>query len=261
MIIFLFAFLCMRLSFGTTLLEFINETRTTLESLSPDFEKECTKFITKRYEITDTLTTPQRTVHLSGFCIRTRTLLEYMQIYACYQTETLSLAVYYSRNETVGLTALLLHVNAELDNPKMSGTEIMLLVQHILHGLGVKSCKLRNSAVIRYHLEARSSVRSASIPVIFLRCIRGKTSDWYAEFGYSNGRQSEIEQEMVRIHDTPVTPYHKTAFSPWLYALWNRNDKSAFHIAYQENMWRFSWLYQLRDISTWIAYLHRKSVI
>ena len=247
---------------GTNLDEFIVETRNTLDALSQNFDREWPKYTNMRYEITDILTTQRGQIHLSKFCLETRSLLQYMQIFARINEtvdnlDILSLAVYYFKNETPkrpGYNALIFDVNARTTTPKMSGTEIMLLVQYILYGLGVKSCKLDNCAKIRYDYYAQpphSKVSIAFVPTIALRCIRGMTSDWYSEFGYFNDHQLEIEQEMVRIHNMP---YHNTSFGPWLYALWNKQNKRAFHIAYQENLSRFNQLKRLRNRSTWIAY-------
>lgn len=261
-----FGFLCVEISFATSLHQFIDATRDVLESSRREFGREWTKYTPKRYNITDTLTVQQRTIHLSGFCLKTRTLKQYMQIFTFGMTNVLSLAVHYGQHESPINTrfhALLFDISAEATNRKLSGTEMMLLVQYILKGLGVKSCRLNNCATIRYayqskirheyHFDAHESVLNAFVPLIYLRCIRGKTNDWYSEFGYFNARKTEIEDEMVRIHDTP---YRNTSFGPWLLALWNQEDKRDFHFAYQANIWRFSPLRWLRDGSTWIAYFH-----
>ena len=84
-----------------------------------------------------------------------------------------------------------------------------------------------------------------------LRCIRGKHSDWYSEFGYFNQNKAQIAAEMARIN---AIPYGNSSLGPWLYSLWNKSDKTDFHRAYQYNLWRFFPLTMLKDSDQWIVH-------
>lgn len=246
----------------TTLHGFIADTRRIIGIISQNYEKGWPDHQLRQYNITDTVTVKRRHIRLLGVCIRTRTLIRHMQIFACstteFTTQFFSVDVNYSYDGTPGLDAYICNVNSA--NQTLSGTEIMLLVHHILAGIGVKSCSLQNCANIRYKYYSGSyaTALNAFIPTIDLRCIRGKRSDWYAEFGYSNANKDQIATEMTRIHD--IVDFSKdefihanlSLFGPWLCALWNKSDKTDFHMAYQNNLWRFSYLKHLRDAN------HRK---
>ena len=130
-------------------------------------------------------------------------------------------------------------------NQMFSGTVIMMLVQHLLIEIGVRTCSLINCAKVRYE--------GGSVPLIYLRCIRGKTTDWYSDFGYFNGQKAQIATEMRRIHDSP---YRNTSFGPWLLALWNQANKTDFDSALKKNDWRFLHLRELRDSGYWVARLY-----
>merc|ERR1712228_28598 len=84
----------------------------------------------------------------------------------------------------------------------------MLFVHYILKKIGVKTSILQNCARFVYQYQYQSngeeSTLRASMPLINLRCISGKTADWYSNFGYFNQNKLEIETEMKRIHDLKI---------------------------------------------------------
>ena len=134
----------------------------------------------------------------------------------------------------------------------LSGKQCMLLINHIMKGIGVKTCSLENVSrfYYEYQLDASVPLGRASVPLITLRCIRGKTTDWYSEFGYFNENKRRIAREMERIHDMPLVNSSQSLGS-LLLSLWNQTDKTDFYKAYRRHLWRFFHLKMLRDNSTW----------
>ena len=191
------------LSAETNINGFISESRSTLQSLG----RKCPKYSLKQYNITDTLNVQQRQIQLTRY-IKTRTLLQHFQIFASesglMEDSSFLIAIYYNTKTTPYLTANIFDIRT-INRIALSGTDIMLLCHHILIGIGVKTCSLINCSKLRYETESESRV----IPLIYLRCIRGKTSDWYSDLGYSNQNEDKIATEMKRIHDTP---YRNTTF-------------------------------------------------
>ena len=202
----------------------------------------------------------QRKIQMIGFRIRTRTIVDCMQIFGFDGFEsdsaTFLVSLQYAKNAhsltNPDLTAFIHDVRSGTTNQRLSGTEIVLLIHHILLGIGVKSSSLHNAAKLRYNFWGHRKF----IPLICLRCIRGKTSDWYSDFGYFNINRKAIASEMAKIHDTP---YQGSTFGPWLHALWNQSDITDFHMAYQNNLWRFTWLKKLRDTGDWIVVLNENT--
>ena len=163
-------------------------------------------------------------------------------------------AMHYFHDRDPDVVAYIMGINSAETRSTLTGTQLMALIHHILSELGIRRCSLQNCAKCWYRYDSPSTGKesSASIPLIYLRCIRGETSDWYSEFGYFNKNQQRIAQEMARIH---AIPYGNSSFGHWLYALWTKQNKNDFHIAYQDNLWRFSSLVKLRDTSKWISFL------
>ena len=242
-----------------TLDDFISQTRTILQSLNPVIypNKEWPQYVCESYNLTDTLVVQQRNVEcirLIGFRIRRKILLGDMQIfgYEGFDLENANFffSVQYVTKVTADLKAFIHDIRAGATNQTLSGTEIMVLVHYILIGIGVKRCSLHNAAKIRYNFRGQRKC----IPLICLRCIRGRTSDWYSDFGYSNKNRAEIATEMSKIYKSP---YRNSTFGPWLHALWKKSDITDFHVAYQNNPWRFTYLHQLSFSNEWFVFLNQ----
>lgn len=254
----------------TTLDRFIAETRRTLYILQRNINGRQSQFSSKRYNIVDTLSAKQQQINLIGLCIKTSNLIHYLEIVACDPTTIFSVSVHYANDHGPIPHAFISDIDAAAGtNHKLSGTEIMLLLRHILVGIGVKSCGLQNSASIRYdyHSDRNSTTFTGFIPLIYLRCIKGKTSDWYSDFGFYNANKDRITAEMLQIYGATdyiqnnssthsVSTGKNMTFGSWLYALWNRPNKREFHVAYQDNLWRFKRLKWLRDVwqGKWTAH-------
>ena len=250
------------LSTETTLDDFIADTRNMVDLMCQNDAKRQhisrgnpgrPKHLSKRYNITDSLTIQQRSrtpIELSGFCIQTNVFINhqeecdasYLHIFACQKAQGFFITVHPNLNA---------FINSMISTPEMTGTETMFLVHHILKGIGMRTCGLRNCAKLDYEYDINGTTITSSIPLIDLRSIGGKTSDWYAEFGYANSFRERIAREMARIHDLP---HRNSSFGPTLCALWHKADKTDFHIAYQDKLWRFMTLKRLRDSSMWMVH-------
>lgn len=243
---------CVVFQSETTIDGFIYETRDTLRGW--------TRFPSKLYNISDKVVTGSRTIQLSGFCIQTHARKKFMQILSSdgmecsFKLDSFCLAVHYPPNRTGDPDAFILDLNAI---PSMSGTDALLLVLYILRRIGARSCSLQNFAKLPYEYRAESNctITGSYIQLIHLRCIKGKNSDWYSDFGFFNGQQAQIAREMERIHDSPAPcNYHGIpSLGPLLYSLWNQSDKAEFHTTYQSCKSRFHTLTQLRDHCAWTA--------
>ena len=237
----------------TTLYAFIEDTKEILDSLKTENVSSIDPAVPApqppptRYRLMDTVTIEQRRINLNGFCIIARSMPQKKTIYR-------GICEIESHLECRGIHSFLIavqvvrqHVHAFIFNintaDTMSGTECMLLINHILRQIGANTCTLQNISKYRYD---RISLRY--IPLISLRCIHGRTSDWYSNFGYFNQNHAAISREMKRVHESP---YHNTTLGEYLLNLWNRENKTAFHHAYQQNTDAFSTLISLRDPS-WI---------
>ena len=249
-----------------TLNDFIAQTGITLQSLDPSTYPDSSSFNTlaescckcTSYNLTGTLVMQQRRIQLIGFTIRVKIVFDCMQLFGFDGFEpdsaTFFFTVQYVNNEVPDPKAFIHDIKAASTNQRLSGTEIMLLIHYILTGIGVKRCSLHNAAKLRYDsIEFGGNPERKFIPLICLRCIRGKTSDWYSNFGYFNKNNAEIAIEMSRIYKSP---FRNSTFGPWLYALWNKSDLTDFHMAFKINLWRFTWLQKLSFSSEWSVVLN-----
>lgn len=249
----------------TTVDGFILDTQSTLSFLHQNRQNDAirrkSRFPSKLYNLTDVVNTRQRSIKLFGFYIETTVLTiyrkRYLQIMSSGGMDSFLVAVDLSGYQTANFSAYILNLYTE---PTLSGTESMLLIHYILSRLGVKQSKLQNTARLRYQFRATSDGKrqNAFIPMICLRCTKGKLSDWYDEFGYSNNNKWQIAQEMQKIHNMPLPVTSNCSFQsfgPWLLSLWNQPDKYDFHQAFQSTKNRFNELLKLRDDrnSPWIA--------
>ena len=239
-----------RTSIATNLTGFISETRDKLHNLSR-IEWSVTKYPNyelQRYNVTDTLIVPQRAIQLSNFCIKTRILgITYLLIVATefgrLDGASFLVRIYYATKEIPYFTAYVCDIRAtNATNQIHSGTDMMFIMHHLLIGIEVRECSLMNSAQIRYGCK--------SVPLIYLRCLKGRTTDWYSDFGYFNKNRAQIETEMRKIHDSS---YRNTSFGPYLLALWNQENKEEFDTALKKNSWRFLRLKEFRDSEYWVA--------
>lgn len=234
---------------GFSLDAFIVDTRQMVDLMRANSGRP--KCLSRRYNITDSFTTQQRSIQLLGLCIQTKTFINqgeecdssHMHISVIEGAPRFFITV----NPTRKLNAC---INSMISKPDMSGTEVMLLVHQILRGIGIKTCGLRNCAKLHYEYHWNGATLTSSIPLIDLRSIRGKNSDWYSDFGYVNIFHERIAREMNKIHDAP---HGNSSVGPALYALWNRSNKTQFHIAYQAELSCFITLKRLRDVSLWIV--------
>ena len=258
---------CVYKSSHQTLDSFISDTADTLEFLRAHKWKERSRFPSKLYNLTDTVTIwdrqlmeaegpvghykslPYRQVQLKGFCIMTSPMKETLQIASCGGWDSFLIVIELARNQSVGHHAYIIYLNAAAT---MNGTQCVLLINYILSGIGVQLCSLQNMARLKYQYEAEPGIigEPVSIPLIHLRCIRGMTSDWYSDFGYLSGNEQQIAREMKRIHDIPMVNSSKS-LGPWLLALWNQPDKTDFHRAYRKQKRLFLPLTLLRDGNQW----------
>lgn len=244
---------CTDISSETTIDGFISEIQDTLDDLRYIAwieSKSDLRSIT--YSLTDSVTIRDRQIQLKDYCISVYPDTKYIRIFSGVN---FLMDIHYDTNETVPLHANLKNINAE---PGMSGTDTMLFLHHILIGLGVKSCSLRNCARILYSHYPNSDLPVSpnfavlvSIPLISLRTICGHTTDWYSNFGYHNANVHQITAEMKRIHDIPVG---NTTLGPHLLKLWNQADKTEFQREYELQEWQFSSLLKLRDGARWFVY-------
>ena len=253
------------ISVETTLDGFIAETQNTLDLMIETYGKSWSKVPVKLYNLTDVVSVEHRSMHsnessqfidLNGFCILTRCRNDYIQIASCEGINGLFVAVHYPRHPLHHLNAHIVDLNAVLV-PAMTGTEVLLLIHHILSRLGVKWSSLLNCAKLYYQYQStpNSTAITTSIPLIHLRCIRGKISDWYSEFGYFNQNKDQIANEMHNIYHTEIkdSSHSNRTLGPWLFALWNKSDKTDFHRAYQYYLWRYQILTELRK-GKWVSY-------
>ena len=138
-----------------------------------------------------------------------------------------------------------------------TGTQIMHIVHHILPRLGVGDASVQNKARFAYEYRGcGGNTLKTHISLIELRCIRGRTTDWYAEFGYFNGRTSCIALRMQAIYNNPVQDKKgnlriNATLGPYLLDLWMRSDKTEFHKAYLRVLGEFECLVALRDDGKW----------
>ena len=241
--------------------EFIAQTQIILQSLNPIIhpDKASPEYPFGSYNLTDTLVVQQRNIEcirLIGFRIRWKIILDDLQIFGFegfdLDDATFFFSVQYVTKVTPDLKAFIHDIRAGATNQTLSGTEMMILVHYILMKIGVKRCSLHNAAKIRYDFGGQRKV----IPLICLRCIRGKTSDWYSDFGYFNKNRAEIATEMRKIYKSPC---RNSTFGPWLHALWKKSDITDFHMAYQNNLWRFTWLQKLSFSSEWFVFLNQSN--
>lgn len=235
-----------------TLDDFVSHTGATLQSLNSNIDPDSKwpEYLVESYNLTGTVVVQQRQILLTGFHIKTKIIIDCMQIFLFdkFGGALFFFVVQYTTTIPPNLKAFLHDIRCgATDNERLSGTEVMLIVHRIMIGIGVKRCSLHNAAKVRYDFWGQRQF----IPLIYLRCLRGKTSDWYSDFGYFNDNRAEIAMEMARIHNAP---YQDSTFGPWLYALWNQSDITDFQIAYQQNVWRFSWLQKLTLSSDWAVF-------
>lgn len=254
---------CLSLSDVTTLNGFIDETRDTLRLLQQENLNNNLKprrFPSRLYNLTDAVHVQQRSINLIGFSVDCTVLplsKRYMQIRAGIGLDTFIVAINLPRNETATFPSFLRKVQAE---SFMTGTEAMLLIHHILSRLGIKRCYLTNGAKFRYEYRAKPGevAQEQFIPLISLRCIEGRVSDWYEEFGYSNGNKEQIAREMQRVHNSSIqTNDSVRSLGPWLQSLWDKSDKNDFHRAYKDSkvIVRFTRLLGLRDNMLWSSHI------
>lgn len=126
----------------------------------------------------------------------------------------------------------------------LTGTDTMLLLEHILFLMGVHSVSLFNMARVKYLYLGYFQF----ISTMELRCMRGDTTDWYSNFGYFNQHRHEIEVRMRIVHNFPL---HRTAnetvrLGPFLWNMWMSSDKTEFHEYYSFCYHRFEGLLNLR---------------
>ena len=239
----------------TTVDGFIAETQDTLSFILRNQNEAIgwkASFPSKLYNLTEIIHVQHRSITLIGFCFESTVLTicrkPYLQISSSGGMNSFLIAVDGS--------AYILNLHTE---PNLSGTDAMLLIHSILSRLGVKQCKLENTAKVRYQFRAKpdESERQAFIPMICLRCIKGELSDWFANFGYSNENQWQIAEEMQKVHNIPLDTSSRGSFGPWLLSLWNQADKAEFHKVYENSKSRFSKLLRLRDDrnSPWTAHI------
>ena len=137
----------------------------------------------------------------------------------------------------------------------LTGTEVVLLIHHILKRIGIKTCSLLNRAQFAYHYysQRHMSILRDSMPLIHLRCICGKSTDWYSNFGYHNGisNMERIAEEMKRIHDIRTK---SCSLGPMLFELWMQKNKTEFHRVYTHFEDEFVSLTALRDCDEWMVY-------
>ena len=183
-----------------TLNEFISETRNTWNSRRKKYND--TTFWSKlpptRYNLTDSLTINNHAIQLRGFGVVDRGSI--------LQHNTFLFHIHYEGRRIDCPHATITSIKSD---SSLSGTEVMLLIHYILEGIGVKTCSLKNRArfAYRHYLHRHlSTVILNSMPLINLRCICGKTTDWYSNFGYDNGIRNvkRIGDEMQRIHDIKI---------------------------------------------------------
>ena len=138
----------------------------------------------------------------------------------------------------------------------LSGTQTMHIVHDILPRLGVWDVSLENCARLSYkYQDDEGKIMKTSISLIKLRCIRGKTTDWYGEFGYFNCNRDSIACRMHAIyhylvHDT-MGNLRGVTLGPFLSDLWNMSDKTEFHEEYRKVSGVFRCLVALRDEGKW----------
>ena len=166
-------------------------------------------------------------------------------------TSTFSVSILYSQNTEP--SAVVEWIRA---NKQWTGTQTMHIVHHILPRLGVWDASLRNKARFAYEYRDHYGKRmNAIIALIELRCIRGKTTDWYAEFGYFNHENASIARRMRDIHNYPVHDkkgnLRGVTLGPYLHDLWNKSDKTEFHNKYKIVEDQFECLLDLRDEGKW----------
>lgn len=244
--------------------QFIAETRDLLNEICKN-DRKSPKHVVQLYNLTDTLNIRDRTIKLTKFRILSSANMKvvddskpsFISLSCQDKIPSFDLDIYQHKDRTPSSNA---YLDFMVSKPGMSGTDTMLLIHYMLSEIGVESCNLRNCAKLRYNYVLRdndmlnanvTAIRyQESVPLIVLRCIKGKKSDWYSEFGYFNQRRARISFEMARIHDIR---HGNQTFGPWLRALWNKPDKIDFRNAYQRYYTRFAFLMQLRDSSKWIA--------
>ena len=143
-------------------------------------------------------------------------------------------------------------------NQWLTGTQTMHIIHAILPRMGVLEVSLENAARFLYEYKGnctRIKKKKASISLIELRCIRGKNTDWYADFGYFNGKRAAITWRMRALFNHPVYDtkgnLRNVTLGPFLYDLWNRSDKTEFHEEYRKVQGEFYSLLDMRAKGKW----------
>ena len=131
----------------------------------------------------------------------------------------------------------------------LTGTESMLLIEHILSRMSIQRTSLVNKARITHFFGGHQ----LSISLIELRCISGKTTDWYSDFGFFNEYKDEIAMNMKEIHDSMVPILDNNgseslcSLGPALHTLWMKPDKMEFYKLYSPHRTKFYPLLKLRN--------------
>ena len=161
----------------------------------------------------------------------------------CYNANNFDVSLNYYCNQSARA-----HILSMRRSHLMSGTQTMRLINYIVPRMGVPSATLVNEANLLYLYRDHQQ----RIPLIELRCMRGKHSDWYSDFGYFNANRESIAQVMQAIHCTEV---HIDDFGgtvclgPYLHSLWI-TDSTEFHEFYIRFQDAFDPLLRLRK-GTW----------
>ena len=201
------------------------------------------------YNISDVVHTENRQIRVSGVCVKMTSvnMLKYITIRSSHGMNNVLFNIHYFTNGTRDLHATIAHIEASAKQ-RLTGTETVLLIHYILNATRVQTASLQNQARIEYvHLNA-----TRSVPLIDLRCIRGKTSDWYSDFGYFNNNKQRIALNMKIIHNTQISENgSNVSLGPLLKELWDQQDRSRFHAMYRKYSSHFFSLMYLRISSKW----------
>lgn len=129
----------------------------------------------------------------------------------------------------------------DLSDSVLTPKQTMVFIDYILSRMGMLEISIFNTA--RQYYVHRGDVKW--ITTIELRCISGKTTDWFSDFGYFNNHRDEIADEMKRIHNFQIKcgPYYarrNVSLGPLLLGFWIGAGCTEFHDVYV----RFSRLFE-----------------
>ena len=190
----------------------------------------------KEYSITDTMVLDNTSIHLIDFEIQIRICSHQFIKISSLNFDLLS-------NCNTQHTSIM-HIKS---TPSLSGKKIMLIIHHVLSRLDMTLVTLINTAYIPY--SCRGIEYDAHL--IVLRCIRGKPSDWYSEFGYFNENRVEIEAKIAMIQRKHTNALidgaeQNVSLCRFLQTLWNLADKNQFHREFSKFTTIFEPLLELR---------------